>query len=138
MPDDLPGGNLQHSTESDSNAEHDDTASPRAVQRFERLTSMMMRVSPAIDPLAEKLDASHISAVIENAERESRRTHDRETQRSRNQFLLSIAGIVAVLLLCLLFLAFGATDHLDAVLAAIAGLVGGFGVGRATVGKRDE
>lgn len=138
MSDEPPNGDLQHSPDRDEPGRNEDADTPQAVQRFERLTSLMMRVSPAIDPLAEKLDPSHISAVIENAERESSRLHDREIQRYRNQFLLSLAGIAAVLLLCLIFLAFGATDHLDAVLAAIAGLVGGFGVGRATVHKSEE
>ena len=90
------------------------------------------------DPLVDKMTPEHVSSVIANKDRDSDRRHKEELAKIVSQRWYFGGGIVFVLLICLLFLVYGKTEHLDAVLAAIAGLAGGFGLGRATSHEKSD
>lgn len=71
------------------------------------------------------MDGQHISTVLANADKEDTRKHS--TQR-----ICVGAGVFAILLLCWMFLEYQKTEYLDAVVAGVVGLAGGYGIGRAT------
>ncbi len=95
---------------------------------------MMMQSGPGRDPFVEKMTPEHVTAVIAGKDKDGERKHTEELAKIGNQKLFICVGVVFVLLLCGLFLHYQQTDHLDAIIGALAGLAGGFGLGRASQG----
>lgn len=100
--------------------------------------SAMMQFTPGRDPLVEKMTPEHVTAVIANKDKDGEREHTEEMARITSHRMYYAGGVVFVLALCWLFLSFGKTEHLDAVLAAIAGLAGGFGLGKASHDEKHD
>jgi hypothetical protein len=100
--------------------------------------SAMMQVSPGRDPLVEKMTAEHVTSVIANKDKDGERHHQEELAKITSHRWYFGGGVAFVLVICWLFLSYGKTEHLDAVLAAIGGLAGGFGLGRATSKEKHD
>ena len=106
--------------------------------RVDRALQQIFHAGPAVDPLLEKVEPGHITAALQNAERENQRYH--ETVRSKGWFLLAMVGLglLALIGLCWLFLAYDAKENLDALIAGVGGLVSGglagYGLARGTAG----
>jgi hypothetical protein len=114
-----------------------DPVPSQTLRRMEQF-SAMMQFSPGRDPLVEKMTTEHVTAVIANKDKDGERHHQEELAKIASHRWYFGGAIVSVLALCWLFLWYGKTEHLDAVLAAIVGLAGGFGLGRATAKDKHE
>ena len=123
---DPPDGTDRESSVDDRSAE----LVPEAMQ--ERLASFfaMTHVGPRPDPLMEKVTSAQISKVIGHAEAASQREHDYDLKRESSRRLYAITGVVFILLICLMFLHYDKTEHIDAIVSAAIGLLGGYGLGR--------
>ncbi len=91
----------------------------------------MMQVRSGEGSMLEKLDSNQISQVIENAEKGSVREHDLDQKRENSNRLYLFGGFFFILLVCWLFLHYQKTEHIDAIISAVVGLLGGYGFGRA-------
>lgn len=105
------------------------------IQRISEMTATMMQIGPGRDPFVDKMTPEHVTAVIANKDKDGERHHTEELARIANHRWYFLGGGVFVLSICLLFLVYGKTEHLDAVLAGIAGIAGGFGLGKASESK---
>ncbi len=101
----------------------------RIVRSMERF-SAMMQVGPGRDPFVEKMTPEHVTAVIANKDKNDERKHAEEIAKIGNHKWYSVGGAVFIFALCGLFLGFHQTEHLDAIIGTLAGLVGGFGLGK--------
>jgi hypothetical protein len=115
--------------------EKDDSPSPQISMRTIERFSAMMSVGPGRDSFVEKMTPEHVTAVIVNKDKDGERKHTEELAKINNHKWYAVGAGVFVIVLCALFLAFKQTDHLDAVLGTLAGLAGGFGIGKATHGS---
>ena len=108
----------------------DDASPTEMIHRVERFMGMM-QVGSRSESLIEKLDTSQISQVIDNAEKDSVRQHtlDQKQENSRRFYALTVCFVVFAI--CWLFLGYNKTEHIDAVISAIVGLLGGYGLGKA-------
>jgi hypothetical protein len=133
QPDELPQDDLSPSIiEGDDSATSAENGPPPAamMRRVEQVFSMMQVGSPR-ESMLEKLDSSQISKVIQNAENDSVRQHAMEGKRENSRRIYACVSVAVVIGICWLFLAFKETDHLDAVITALIGLMGGYGLGTA-------
>jgi len=100
---------------------------PKQVQ--ERVQQMLgVQISHGRDQFIEKLDGQHISTILQNADKSDSRDH------LSKRIGLCAAGIL-LFAMCWLFLFYGKSEHLDAVIAGVIGLAGGYGIGRSTKGE---
>lgn len=118
-----------------ANNEEDDgksssSARPEVIRSIQQFVGMA-QIGPRPDPLLEKMTSEQVSHVLTNHEEESKRRHDRELARENSHRTYFIAGLVLIVVICWLFLGYDKTEHLDAVIAAVVGLIGGYGFGRA-------
>ncbi|MCY2962297.1 MAG: hypothetical protein NT069_01360 [Planctomycetota bacterium] len=110
---------------------------PKVVRRVEEFIQMaQFSHGQGRDPFVEKMTAEHVTAVIYNKDKDNERKHAEENQRILNQRWYLVGTGVFILAICALFLGFQQTDHLDAVLAAVSGLIGGIGIGRASSNEK--
>lgn len=77
------------------------------------------------NPLVEKMQPEHVTTVLENSDKSDAREHF-----SKRCYLG--LGLFALFAICWLFLAYGATEHIDAIVSGVAGLIGGYGLGKAS------
>lgn len=98
-------------------------------KRVERFLQMGMTVSRPTDSLLEKLDPTHLTTIIDNAENDSKREHELQKDREWYSFWKVPIIVLAVLIVCWLFLEYERTEHLDAVVTGVLGLDGGYGYG---------
>lgn len=90
----------------------------------------MMSVMPGRDPLIEKMTPEHVTAVIANKDKDGEREHTQEMAKIASHRWYFVGGAIAIFALCWLFLNYKQTEHLDAVLGVLAGLAGGYGLGK--------
>lgn len=99
---------------------------PQKIQRrVEQFFGMHVASSSRHHPLVEKMDGAHVTAVLSNADKTDQREHT--TKR-----ICVCGGLLVIFALCWLFLAYGQTEHVDAMITGIAGLIGGYGIGKAS------
>lgn len=109
----------------------EEAAFERSVQRISEQMWVAMRSGPSRDPFVEKMDAQHVHKVLDHS-------HTLEEHRLWATLAVVVLVVVAVFLLCWLFLAYGKSEHVDAVIALVVGLVGGFGAGAGWSKMRSE
>lgn len=143
MPDDerdkRPPGKSELSSGSVNQSDSDEREQeprPRAVELVEHF-SAMMQVGPRPNPFIEKLDTDQLGKIIEHTEAQNKRDHTSETKRENSRRYYVGIGAVIIFALCWLFLAYDKSDHIDAIISAVVGLLGGFGLGRASIGSSD-
>lgn len=123
-----------HSTPENTDVGKDQRGpSVKMMQMVESLSAMVSVQSR--DPASTifgKMDGTHISTMLTAAENEGKRTHDREIEQGRLTAGIIVGGFLSVFALCWLFLWFKETEHLDAIIALVIGMAGGFGIGKAT------
>jgi hypothetical protein len=94
-----------------------------------------MFAGPLPSLLERKITPEHISSIIETEEKKSQREFQSgESSKKYNLWYLCV-GILGFLAFAFVLLQYNAKEFLIPVLTGIAGLVGGFGIGR---GKRKE
>lgn len=102
-----------------------ETIVPKPVQeRVEQLLSVGMQISHGRNQFIDKLDKQHVSTILANADKADERSHF-------SRRLGFGAACLLLVSLCWLFLAYGKTEHLDAVIAGVLGLAGGYGICKA-------
>lgn len=94
----------------------------KSTQHIAEQMWMAMRSGPSRDPFVEKMDGEHIHKVLDHS-------HVQEEHRLWAVTGMAILGVVAVFALCWLFLAYGKSEHVNAIIALVVGLLGGFGAG---------
>ncbi|HEX5443683.1 MAG TPA: hypothetical protein VFW87_07635 [Pirellulales bacterium] len=96
---------------------------------------MQVQVGPAPNELLAKLEPAHFTRLIDSAEAEQKRSHERKQSAFWGSL---VGGIGGFLLLCWLFLHYGKTELLKDILLLFTGLVGGFlsGLGFGKVTKK--
>ncbi len=105
-----------------------DDAPPEMIQRGMRRTMEMFgfQSGPAHNPV--------LKAVAEHPEILGKfldHSHSEEQQKTLLNFAIVVIVIVAILAISWLFLSFDQAEHLDAIIGAVIGLLGGFGAGLA-------
>lgn len=78
------------------------------------------------------LSESQRGELIKNDAASEKRKDDLRLKQVGNQVVFAGMALLGVLLICWLFLAYDASEHIDAVISAFVGLLGGFGLGRAS------
>ncbi len=117
--------------DSDDNAIDEDFAPPPAMMRkVEQFFGMS--VGPRRDPIVEKMDSDQITQVIANAEKSNERRHLLDLSRENSRRLYSAVAAILIIGICWMFLAYDKTEHIDAVISAIVGILGGYGFGKAS------
>ena len=97
-----------------------------------RVFSMFTQFAgPAIHPILQKVTTEHVSVILANLEKREVREHQSEGSWRRYQLLYFALSVSVVTGLIIYFTASGNTSLVAAILSGIAGLVGGYGVGRA-------
>lgn len=77
------------------------------------------------------MDGAHIHKVLDN-------THSLEKRQQWVTLSLAVLAVAAVFSLCWLFLAYGKSEHVNAIIALVVGLMGGFGAGIGWQKSRSE
>lgn len=109
---------------------------PQLIERFMAFSGKF-----GTDSFVDKLDTQQLGKLIDQADEDSKRAHERGAQLTRYGFIFMIALLVAILILCGMFLAFQKGDLLREIIVLLIGGAGGSGigftVGRASVAKRE-
>ena len=100
--------------------------------------SAMMHVGPGRDAFVDKMTPEHVTAVIANKDKDGDRHHREEMAHIANRKWFFVGGAISIVLVCFLFLNYNQTEHLDAVLGVIAGMAGGYGLGKASGVAKNE
>jgi hypothetical protein len=111
------------------------TPSPSMTRSFQQFSAMFAGMLPRRDPLLEKLDADGVKQLLNQAEKSDEREHKRQLIHMYLMAVLGGAAMIAIIGLCWLFLSYQKSEQVEKIIALIVGLVGGFGVGRATASK---
>ena len=103
---------------------------------IQQLTAMFAGQVSRPTSLLDKLDPEGVKQLLKQSEKSDEREHHRQ-MRSMNLTAVMIGvSFLVIFALCLLFLAYGKSEQVDKIITLIAGLIGGFGVGRATASKK--
>lgn len=108
----------------------DDSPPAEMITRVEQFMGMM-QIGSRKESMFEKLDSGQISQVIENAEKDSERQYVLDQKQENSRRFYTISAIVVVIAICWMFLSYDKTEHIDAVISALVGLLGGYGLGQA-------
>ena len=103
----------------------------QVVHEFGAVMGLVRQPSP--DQRAfELLSESQRGELIKNDDASDERQYQLELKAENNRVVYAVLAVVGVLAICWLFLAYQQSDHIDAIITAVVGLLGGFGLGRAS------
>ena len=85
---------------------------------------------PAINPIFRQVKPEHITQILTNAEEDSKRRDNANSSGRRYAFGYFCISVIVILALIVLFAVLEQYEIVVAIISAVAGFSGGFGVGR--------
>ena len=93
-------------------------------------SSFTQLAGPVFNPIFQRITPDHLSQIIDNTENENIRDHEAEGSRRKYQFAYSILIGLVIVGLIVFFTVSDNRDMIAPLVAAVAGFLGGFGVGQ--------
>lgn len=94
--------------------------------------SVTQIIAPAVNPIAEKINADHIFTMLANAENKRIREDEADKSRRLYQFAYFLIGLLAIIGLVVFFTLTDNRDLIAAIITGALGFLGGLAAGRYT------